>query len=150
MPTVERGLRLVVFCSIEIAGDRPSIAVDVRLAHQFEELARIGRQRLDVAALALGVDRVERQRGLAGAGQAGDHRQLVARDDDVHVLQIVLARAAHVDGAGHATRSYDLFSGCSRSIWQFSGALERSVNRRPVQDGSVWRAGARVPPLVKD
>ena len=76
MPTVERGLRLVVFCSMEIAGDRPSIAVDVRLAHQFQELPRIGRQALDVAALALGVDRVERQRGLAGPGQAGDHRQL--------------------------------------------------------------------------
>jgi hypothetical protein len=25
VPTVERGLRDVVFCSIEIAGDRPSI-----------------------------------------------------------------------------------------------------------------------------
>ena len=77
-------------------------AVDVRLAHQFQELAGVGRQAFDVAALALGVDRVERERGLAGAGQAGDHRQPVARDDDVHVLEVVLARAAHVDGAGHA------------------------------------------------
>ena len=77
-------------------------AVDVRLAHQLEELPRIGREALDVAALALGVDRVERQRGLPGAGQAGDHGQLVARDDHIHVLEVVLARAAHVDGAGHA------------------------------------------------
>ena len=39
--------------------------VDVGLVHLPEELAGVGRQRLDVAALALGVDRVERQRGLA-------------------------------------------------------------------------------------
>ncbi len=74
-------------------------AVDVGLAHQFQELAGVGGQRLDVAALALGVDRVERQRGFAGAGQAGDDRQRVARDDDVDVLQIMFARAAHVDVA---------------------------------------------------
>ena len=80
-------------------------AVDVGLAHQFEELAGVGGQRLDVAALALGVDRVERERGFAGAGQAGDHRQRVARNDDVDVLQIMFPRAAHVDvarfGLGH-------------------------------------------------
>jgi hypothetical protein len=40
-------------------------AVDVGLAHQFEELAGIGGEGLDVAALALGVDGVERQRRLA-------------------------------------------------------------------------------------
>src|SRR3954453_1722620 len=33
--------------------------VDVRLLHHLEELPRVGRERLDVAALALGVDRVE-------------------------------------------------------------------------------------------
>jgi hypothetical protein len=51
-PTVERGLREVVFWSMEIAGtalDR----VDVRLVHLPEELARVRAQRLDVAALAL-------------------------------------------------------------------------------------------------
>ena len=51
------------------AGDQ----VDVRLLHQLEELARIGRQALDVAPLALGVDRVEGEARLARAGQAGDH-----------------------------------------------------------------------------
>ena len=44
--------------------------VDVGLVHLAEELAGVRRQRLDVAALALGEDRVEGQRGLAGAGQA--------------------------------------------------------------------------------
>ena len=97
VPTVERGLRLVVFCSMEMAGDRPVDQVDVGLLHHLQELARIGRQALDIAALALGVDRVEGERGLARAGQPGDDHQLVARDVDVDVLEIVLARAAHRD-----------------------------------------------------
>ena len=42
--------------------------VHVRLAHQLQELPRIGRQALDIAPLALGVDGVERQRGFARAG----------------------------------------------------------------------------------
>ena len=73
--------------------------VDVRLLHHLEELARIGREALDVAALALGIDRVEGERGLARAGQAGEHHQLVARDLHVDVLEIVLARAADRDHA---------------------------------------------------
>ena len=71
--------------------------VDVRLLHHRQELARVGRQRLDVAALALGVDGVEGERGLAGAGQAGDDDQLVARQVEVDVLEVVGARAANAD-----------------------------------------------------
>ena len=73
--------------------------VDIRLLHHLQKLPRIGRQRLDVAALALGIDGVERERRLAGAGQAGEHHELVARNLDVDVLQIVFARAADRDGA---------------------------------------------------
>ncbi|MGY3445679.1 hypothetical protein ACVW17_005680 [Bradyrhizobium sp. USDA 4473] len=73
--------------------------VDIRLLHHLQELPRIGRQRFDVAALALGVDGVECERGFAGAGQAGEHHQLVARNLDVDVLQIVFACAADRDGA---------------------------------------------------
>ena len=74
--------------------------VDVRLFHQFEELAGIGRQALDIAALALGIDRVEGEGGFARAAQPGDDRQRVARDLDIDVPEIVLARAAHPD-VGH-------------------------------------------------
>ena len=73
--------------------------VDVRLLHHLQELPGIGRQRLDVAALALGVDGVEGERGFAGAGQAGEHHELVARELDVDVLEVVLARAADRDHA---------------------------------------------------
>ena len=71
--------------------------VDVGLLHHAQELARVGRQRLDVAALAFGVDRVEGQRGLARAGQAGDHDQLVARQVEIDVLEVVRPRAADAD-----------------------------------------------------
>jgi hypothetical protein len=106
VPTVERGLRRGGLL-LDRDGRRQALdQVDVRLAHQLEELAGVGRQALDVAALALGVDRVERQRRLARARQAGDHHQLAARNVDVDALEIVLARATHADevqlfGHGH-------------------------------------------------
>ena len=56
----------------------PLDRVDVGLLHQAEELARVGRERLDVAPLPLGVDRVEGKARLARAGEPGDHDQRVA------------------------------------------------------------------------
>ena len=55
--------------------------VDVGFVHLAEELPGVRRQRLDVAALALGEDRVERQRRLAGPGQSGEDDERVARAD---------------------------------------------------------------------
>ena len=72
--------------------------VDVRLLHHLQELARVGRQALDVAALAFGVDGVEGERRLARARQPREHDERVARDLEIDVLQVVLARAADVDG----------------------------------------------------
>ncbi len=78
--------------------------VHVGLFHHRQELPRVGRQRLDVTALAFGVDGVEGQRGLARTGQPGDHHQRIARQVEVDVLQIVGARSADADRvqAGHA------------------------------------------------
>ncbi len=73
--------------------------IDVGLLQLAEELAGVGRQRLDVAALALGVERVEGQRDLAGAADAGEDDQLVARQVEVDVAEVVLAGAADDDGA---------------------------------------------------
>ena len=81
--------------------------IDIRLLHQFQELARIGRQRLDIAALALGIDGVEGERGLARAGQAGQHGQRVARNLDVDILEIVLAGAANGDVFQHGIPSVE-------------------------------------------
>ena len=95
VPTVDRGFEPVVFCSMAIDGDRPVDQIDVRLLHLLEKLAGVGRQRLDVAALALGVNRVEGQRRLAGSGKAGNDDQLVAGEIDVNILEVVHAGAAH-------------------------------------------------------
>src|SRR6185437_4922983 len=47
-------------------GGREAIhVIDVGLFDALEELARVGRERLDVAALAFGVDGIEGQRGFA-------------------------------------------------------------------------------------
>ena len=71
--------------------------VDIRLLHLAEELACIGRERLDIATLALGEDGVESQRGLAGAGKPGDDHQLVTWDLDGDVLEVVFARPHDAD-----------------------------------------------------
>ena len=74
--------------------------VDVGLLHLPQELARVGGQRLDVAALALGVDRVEGERRLARARQPRDDHEGVAGQPQVDVLEVVLPRARDDDLAG--------------------------------------------------
>ena len=77
--------------------------IDVRLLHLLEELPGIGRERFDVAPLALGVNRVEGERRLAGPRQSRDDHELVARQVHVDPFQVVDARAADGDLAvGHA------------------------------------------------
>ncbi len=71
----------------------PVDRVDVGLLHHLQELPRVGGERLDVAALPLGVDRVEGERRLAGAGEAGDADERVAREPHGDVLEVVLAGA---------------------------------------------------------
>ena len=79
-------------------GGRESLdVVDVRLLHEAQELPRVCRERLHVAALALRVDRVERERGLAGAGDPREHDQAIAGDLHRDVAQVVLARAGDDD-----------------------------------------------------
>ena len=80
-----------------VDGDRrrePVDRVEVGLVHLAEELPRVAREALDVATLALGVDRVEGEARLARARQPRDHDELVAGDVYVHVGEVVLAGAA--------------------------------------------------------
>jgi hypothetical protein len=63
----------------------------------------VGGERLDVPALAFGVDGVEGERRLAGSRETGDDDQPIARQVDVDVLQVVDAGAADGDPVvGHA------------------------------------------------
>ena len=75
--------------------------VDVRLVHLTEELPGVRRKRLDVPALPLGIDRVERQRGLPRARQAGEDDQAVPGQLEVDVLEVVLASPSDRDDVRH-------------------------------------------------
>ena len=79
-------MRTGLVWSMAIAGGMPSMRSTARLVHAVEELARVRREGLDVAALAFGVQRVEHQRGLARARHAGHHDELAQRDVEVEVL----------------------------------------------------------------
>ena len=84
-------------------GGRESLDdVDVGLLHDAEELPGVGGERFDVAALPLGVDGVEGERGLAGAGEPRDDDEPVARQLDVDVAEVVLPRPPHDEGVRHA------------------------------------------------
>ncbi len=63
--------------------------VDVRLLHQAQELARVRRERLDIAALSLRVEGVERQARLTRPREARDHDQGIARKLEIDALQVV-------------------------------------------------------------
>ena len=75
--------------------------IDFGPLHLIEELARVGRERFDVAALAFGVDGVEGERGFPGAAESRDDREGVARDLNVDIFQIVLPCAMHGDALEH-------------------------------------------------
>ena len=139
-----------------VDGDRGAQAVDtveVGLVHLAEELARVAREALDVAALALRVDRVEGQARLARTREPRDHDETVARDGDVDVAQVVLARAADDDGIrchmSYLERSYaensatgDGAVGPSRKR---PFICESDSNKRP---GHRLRHPGRVHPIV--
>jgi hypothetical protein len=68
-------------------------AIDVGPVDAVQEHPGIGRERLDVAPLALGEERVEGQRGFSGAGDAGDDGEAIVGNLERDVLEVVLARS---------------------------------------------------------
>ena len=74
---------------------KPVNMLDIGLLHHFEELARIGRQALDIAALSLSIDCIESKRGFARARQPRHHDQRIARQININPFKVMLARAAH-------------------------------------------------------
>ncbi len=98
------------------------------LVHAVQELARIGRERLHVASLAFGVERVEHQRRLAGAGDACHHHQLARGDRQGQVLEVVLAGAVDDDRVTDAVGERGVGglhdeSGTGRKRWPGSDRL---------------------------
>ncbi len=78
--------------------------IHVRARRRLHELAGIGVERLQVAALPLGKQDVEGHRALAAAADPGDHRELVARYAHVDTPEVVLARVLNADGTGPFAR----------------------------------------------
>ena len=76
---------------------QPAQLLVLGLLHLPEKLARVRRQRLDVAPLPLGIQRVERQRRFSRSRHAREHDQRSLRDPQLVDREIVLARAAHDD-----------------------------------------------------
>ena len=101
----------------------PLDGIDVRLPHLFQKLAGIGGERFDIASLPFGVNRVEGQGRLARPAQAGDDDELVPRDLDIEILEIVLPRPFDDDGIAHklwiiSAGSSDLDAPADREIAQ--------------------------------
>jgi len=115
--------------------------VDVGFFDALEELAGVGGERLDVAALALGVDGVEGERGFAGAGDAGDNGEGVVRDVDVDRLEVVGAGSADGDLVVHGG------SGIRDKQMQVQGRIQGSfdcVLRTPLRMTAVRRRPRQV------
>ena len=71
--------------------------VDQRFVHAFEELAGVGGEGFDVAALAFCVDGLEGEGGFAAAAGAGDDVEFTEGEVDVEALEVVLAGTADGD-----------------------------------------------------
>ena len=86
-------------------GSDPLQPVDLRLRHPLQELLGVGRKRLDVPALPLRVEGIEREAALARAGGTGDDRERAVGQLDGDALQVMLASVDDADdGIGHGRR----------------------------------------------
>ena len=85
--------------------------VNVRLVHLPEEHPGVGRERLDIPPLSLGIDRIEGQARFARPGKPRQHHQLIPRNADAYIFQIVGACALYFDRVCHI---------CSLQFWFLS------------------------------
>ena len=122
-------------------GDRRRQAgheVDVRLVEDTDVLARVGRQAFEKSSLSFGEDDVEREAALPRSRQAGHDDELVPRDVDVDVSQVVLASAANRDMVPTLAGSLE---GCGRESRRFFSGMDRGnfrctngARRRPPRE----------------
>ncbi len=88
-----------------------------------KQAARVGRDGFQVAALRLGVERPEGERGFARTGDSGKHDQRVSRHVHREVLEVVLARTANAHKTGVVESS-------RRGAWRRHSG--RSCSRRRI------------------
>ena len=115
----------------------PLDEVDVGLLHLPQELPGVRRQRLHVPTLALGVDRVEGQRGLPGAGQPREHDELVTGEVERDVPQVVLTGAVDDEPFGaHGPSVVATRDTLSSGLGRGRSALRRADRAYPVRRGT--------------
>ncbi len=89
---------------------QPLNAVHIGFIHLPKKLASVGGERLDIAALPLGIDGIESEGGLARTAESGDNDQLIARDVDIDILEIVLSGPPDRDIFLHRANSSTYFA----------------------------------------
>ena len=82
-------------------GAQPRDLIHVGALHRPDELPGVGRKGLHVAALPLGIDRIEGQRRFSRARKARDDHQLAARNLEVHVLEVMDPGAVYLNRVFH-------------------------------------------------
>ena len=90
----------ITACHLLLDGNGRRQSFDViafGFVHTAQELSGVSRQALHIPTLPLGIEGIKCQRRFARTRQAGYHHQAVARNADVHILQIVDARTFHPD-----------------------------------------------------
>ena len=84
--------------------------------HLSDELPGVGAEGFHVAALPLGVNGVEGEGGFAATRNARDDHELVARNGDVHIAEVVLVGPDDVDVIGFGDGgSFGGLRGCGSS-----------------------------------
>ena len=63
--------------------------IDIGLFHAVQKLPRVGTEAFDVAPLPLGIERIECQRRLSGTADPRDHDELLPRNLNGDILQVV-------------------------------------------------------------
>ena len=71
--------------------------IDIRFIHHAKEHARIARKRLDVATLTFGINRIKSEGRLTRTRKSRNHDQLIARDINIDILEVIRACAANSD-----------------------------------------------------
>ena len=121
--------------------------VHVRAFHLVQELPGVRGERLDVAALPFRINGVKRERGLSRAGKTGDHGQAVARDVEIEVLQVVLARPSDNQfGQAHKARALPPQEALAHSGYTAPRITLQGSKRAPQGQGYTHAADVRKGP----
>ena len=96
VPTVDLGLFEALFCSMAMVGERPRRWSTLGRS-SCPRNWRAGAQGLDIAALPLRIERVEREAAFSRSAGPGEDHELPLRDGEIRDGQVVLARPENLD-----------------------------------------------------